>query len=464
MPVLTILHWIYLAVVICVISLMVFRRDVVLPSIFGIFIIGFVWHQGSLIKGAQTVFNALEASGTDLFSIMLVIALMVAMLKSLQSMGADALMVAPAKKFMKKPAISYWVLAAVMFLAATFFWPTPAVALVGTILIPVAIATGLPPMAAAMAINLSGHGMALSGDLVLQGAPAITAKAAQVDVGAILVKGAMFSWITGIIALCVGFYILRKEIFRGIPHKTELLKENATNAKVPGYAKFFAGAVPVAFLTIVVVMIYSNLNPAVGSIRGGDATALLGGTAIMFMMLATAAHYRGKALEQVVVFLREGLLFAIKIFAPVIPIAGFFFLGAPEHAAAILGAGAPGFMFDLGKALAYSVPLSAAPLAFGIVLVGIMTGLDGSGFSGLPLVGALAAALGGPAGFDVATLAALGQVAAIWSGGGTLTAWAFGVVADAGIAGVSPIDLVRRNFIPVISGLLVATLVAIKLM
>ena len=108
--------------------------------------------------------------------------------------------------------------------------------------------------------------------------------------------------------------------------------------------------------------------------------------------------------------------------------------------------------------------MSAAPLAFGIVIVGIMTGLDGSGFSGLPLVGALAAALGGPAGVDVATLAALGQVAAIWSGGGTLTAWAFGVVADAGIAGVSAIDLVRRNFIPVSAGLLVSTIIAIIMM
>lgn len=464
MPELTILHWIYLAVVLCVIGLMIFRRDVVLPSLLGIFVIGVIWHHGSLIKGAQTVFSALQRAGSDLFDIMLVISLMVAMLKSLQSMGADALMVAPAKKLMKKPVISYWVLAAVMFLAATFFWPTPAVALVGTILIPVAIATGLSPMAAAQAINLSGHGTALSGDLVLQGAPAITAKAAQVDVSLVLAKGALFAWITGISALLIAFYLLRKEIFHGKPHKTELLKENKDNAEVPKYAKVFAVAVPAVFIIIVIIMIYSNLNPNVNSIKGGAATALLGGTAAMFMMLATVVHYGNKGLEQVIVFLREGFMFAIKIFSAVIPIAGFFFLGSPEHSVAILGKGAPGFLFDLGKALAYSVPLSATPLAIGIVIVGIMTGLDGSGFSGLPLVGALAAALGGPAGVDVATLAALGQVAAIWSGGGTLTAWAFGVVADAGISGVSPIDLVRRNFIPVISGLTISTIVAIMIM
>ena len=224
MPELTLLHWIYLAVVLTVIGLMILRRDVVVPCIVGIFVIGLVWSNWSLVGGAQIVFKALETAGTDLFDIMLVIALMVAMLKSLQSMGADQLMVAPAKKLMKSPPIAYWALAVVMFLAATFFWPTPAVALVGTILIPVAIAAGLSPMAAAMSLNLAGHGMALSGDMVLQGAPAITARAADVDVALILSKGAMFAWITGLIALTVAFFMLRKEIFNGKPQSSELLK------------------------------------------------------------------------------------------------------------------------------------------------------------------------------------------------------------------------------------------------
>ena len=234
--------------------------------------------------------------------------------------------------------------------------------------------------------------------------------------------------------------------------------------EAPSYAKFFAALVPFVFFAIVALMVQANLNPDLAPIRGGAATSLLGGTAAILMLMASFVHHKGKFLEQSVVFLREGLLFAIKIFAPVIPIAGFFFLGAPGHAVAILGEGAPGFMFDMGNALAMNIPMGAVPLAFGIVLVGIMTGLDGSGFSGLPLVGALAASLGGPAGVDVATLAALGQVAAIWTGGGTLTAWAFGVVADAGIAGVSPIDLVRRNFLAVITGLFVSTIVAIMIM
>ena len=87
-----------------------------------------------------------------------------------------------------------------------------------------------------------------------------------------------------------------------------------------------------------------------------------------------------------------------------------------------------------------------------------------SAFSGLPLAGALAGALGSGTGVDVVVLAALGQVAAIFTGGGTLVAWAFGACADAGVSGVGPAQLVRRNFVPVCTGIVAMTLLAIYLM
>ena len=42
--------------------------------------------------------------------------------------------------------------------------------------------------------------------------------------------------------------------------------------------------------------------------------------------------------------------------------------------------------------------------------------------------------------------------------------WAFGAVASAGVADVSPADLVRKNLIPVLSGIGVATVLAIILL
>ena len=158
----------------------------------------------------------------------------------------------------------------------------------------------------------------------------------------------------------------------------------------------------------------------------------------------------------------EGLLFSMKIFGVVIPIAGFFYLGSPENSQAILGEGAPGFLFEIGKAVAEVVPLSPFPVAFGMMIVGLVTGLDGSGFSGLPLVGTLASSLGSTMNIDISVLAAIGQVSSIFCGGGTLVAWA--TVAVAGIAGVDPLELARKNFIPVISGLILATVVGAFLM
>ena len=89
----------------------------------------------------------------------------------------------------------------------------------------------------------------------------------------------------------------------------------------------------------------------------------------------------------------------------------------------------------------------------------MITGIDGSGFAGLPLTGALAGALGRAVNFDVSTLAAVGQMGSVWTGK-TLTAWsAFAAVAA--FARVSIFECVRKVFLPVLCGLIVATVVAI---
>src|SRR5699024_8366747 len=162
--------------------------------------------------------------------------------------------------------------------------------------------------------------------------------------------------------------------------------------------------------------------------------------------------------------LREGFYFAIKIFAPVIPIAGFVFLGNPDDAGEILGEGTPGFLFDWGQIIATCLGDSPLITTFGIALDGILGVLDGSRFSVLLLTGALSAAVGAAPGLNVAILPYLGPVAGIFVGRGTLAAWAFGVAADSGVSAVKPVDLVRHNFIPVMVGLFVACLVGVFLM
>ena len=48
-----------------------------------------------------------------------------------------------------------------------------------------------------------------------------------------------------------------------------------------------------------------------------------------------------------------------------------------------------------------------------VLLVGMITGIDGLGFAGLPLTGALSGALGPVAGIHPTTLAAVGQMGAL---------------------------------------------------
>lgn len=477
---LTASHWVYLAVIIMILMFIMFRREVVVPSLVGIFILGLLAAQGqgvvdSFINGLQTIFGALLNAGIELFDIMLIITLMVAMLRSLQSQRADVLMVAPVKKLMVNPTAAFFVLGVMTYIAATFFWPTPTTALVGVVLIPVAIRMGLPAMGAAVAISLFGHGMALSGDLVIQGATKLTASAANVSTGEILTYTALFSFIVGGVAIAIAFYTIRRDMKKGIlkaskPEEatdfstTETGAEETATPQQGKYAKLFAILVPVVLLIVVSIMIYRAIFDRGNVISGGDATGFLGGTAIILLVLSTFGHEGFKGFEKIIDHLREGFYFAIKIFAPVIPIAGFFFLGNPENAGAILGEGTPGFLFDWGQLIATSLGDSPIITSFGIALVGILGGLDGSGFSGLPLTGALSAAVGTAPGLNVAILASLGQVAGIFVGGGTLAAWAFGVAADSGVSGVKPVDLVRRNFIPVMVGLFIACIVGILLM
>lgn len=484
--ILTSSHWVYLAVILTILLFIIFRREVVVPSLLGIFILGILSAKGlgvtdTFITGLQTVFQSLLNAGIELFDIMLIIALMVAMLKSLQAQGADILMVAPVKKLMINPTAAFFVLGVVTYIAATFFWPTPTTALVGVVLIPVAIKMGLPAMGAAVAISLFGHGMALSGDLVIQGATKLTASSANVSMGEILSYTALFSFIVGGVAIAIAFYTIRRDMKRGIlkvpdseesadltetesESETEAMSASENNLSTGKYAKIFAILVPVVLLAVVSILMFRAIFDRENVISGGDATGFMGGTAIILLALATFGHEGAKGFEKIIDHLREGFYFAIKIFVPVIPIAGFFFLGNPKHAEAILGEGTSGFLFDWGQLIATSLGDSPIITSFGIVIVGILGGLDGSGFSGLPLTGSLSAALGTGTGLNVAILASLGQVAGIFVGGGTLAAWAFGVAADSGVAGVKPVDLVRRNFIPVMVGLFIACIVGILLM
>ena len=447
---LTISHYAYLFMVLVVIVTMAFKKDTVLPCIIGIFVIGFL-SSGSLLTGVQAVYNALIASGNEFWGIIVVISLVVAMSKALRDIGADELMMYPIKKLMINPTIAFFGLGFVMMFFSWFIWPSPAVALVGAIMLPAAIKAGLPPIWAAVAMNIFGHGVALSSDYFIQGAPAITAKAAALESPLSLIQASIPLWLTmSVVTVCCSYFMLRKELkgFQQVAAATDM--EHRPKPSKGVY--LVALLTPLVFLLNVFVMYKCKL-------RGGDATALVGGTALLIMsFIAIVQHRLVDSLEKITDYIRDGFIFGIKIFAPVIVIGAFFFLGSEGIAKQILGDGATGLLSDWGLFLAQRVALSKFPVALIQMLIGGITGLDGSGFSGLPLVGSLAQTFSSAIAINKEKLAVLGQITAIWVGGGTIIPW--GLIPVAAICNVSPLELARKNMIPVLIGFIATLMVA----
>lgn len=469
---LTISHILYGLFTLIIIITMIFRKGVVLPTILGTFVIGWVF-SGNLITGFTAIFNANLVAAQELFSIFLIIMFMLALLHSLRDLGADKRMIEPIQKFMVNGHISFFILVVVTYVISLFFWPTPAVPLICALLVPAAVRSGLPAVTAAMVITLAGQGMALSSDYIVQVAPNLSGAAAGVDASAIADESLILSLVAGVVAIGI-VYIFHRKTIRSkddVRNEEELLtmktseesKNIAKTNNLSRWSKVFAILVPISLLVVVIVMMYSKLFSGGSGFVGGDGAAFVGGVAAILLLLATTAFGKQQALNYISNHITDGFVFAFKAMGPVIPIAGFFFLGSPEFSGSILGIEeGPSLLFGLVESVQEYVPQSALLAAFSILVIGIITGLDGSGFSGLPLTGALAASLETTS-IDATTLAALGQLGAIWTGGGTLVAWS-SLIAIAGFCGVSVMELVRRNFFPVMIGLIVATIVAVLLL
>src|SRR4051812_38462520 len=556
---LTAAHWVFLAGVVVILATMIMRKNIVVPAVVATFLTALVY-TGSLATGLSSVFNASLVAATSLFNIFLIIAMVTAMLRSLEGLGADRRMVAPFRKVMRNGHLAFWTLVIVTYFISLFFWPTPAVPLIGAVLVPVAIRAGLRPLAVGFTIAIAGQGMALSSDYVIRVAPGLSATAASTDPNVVADRAFVLSLIVGGIALAIGYAMeLRKmrrpsdellqdweiaadrgsavadaeEIIdedplaggtavpagsggtgsgpaggpgggrapateerelvgvgsggrisapvevpgeqhivghgislRGTPAGEPLPAEAHTITPVekPAASKFFAVFVPLAYLALIVYLIVATVSDSVPDLQGGDAAALVGGIALITMFGASFARNRSTFLETSAEHIVDGLVFAFKAMGVVLPIAGFFFLGNGDFSAQIMslgeGAKGPAFLYDLVVAGQNQLPTSGLITAFGILIVGMVAGLEGSGFSGLPLTGSLAGSLSHGAGVSSPTLAAIGQMGNIWSGGGTLVAWS-SLLAVAGFVRVPAVELARRCFLPVVAGLVVCTIFAV---
>lgn len=454
---LTPIHYIYLAFIIIIILAMVKKKDISLICILGIFILGIVG-TSSLYQSVMGIFNSFVYATKELMPTIFIISIITAMSGTLMDSGINDEMVSPFRKVIKNYWVAYWVIGIFMMILSWFFWPSPAVALIGALFLPIAKKAGLPAMGVAIAMNLFGHGIALSSDYIIQAAPKLTADAAGIPVADVLHSSIPLTITMGVVTTVAAFYFLRKDLKAGnlsdeyaldsVEEKPNMLIESRTIRRI-----LALGIVVLFGIDIVIMYIYK--------LQGGDATALIGGTAVFILSIVSILSYKKESLEKITDNLVKGLQFGFKIFGVVIPIAAFFYLGdaaITEIFGHILPENSNGIVNDLGAALANTVPINSVISSSTITVVGAITGLDGSGFSGISLVGSISkiflTALGG----GVATLTALGQIAGIWVVGGTIVPWA--LIPVAAICKVDAFELAKKNLKPVVIGLIATTIVA----
>lgn len=439
---LTPLHFIYLIGVITILTTMILRKDTPLVCIVFLFTLGLA-ASGTMTGGIQAVFSAILYAAKEFMEIIATIALITALSKCLSELGSDRIMMRSMSAVMKNSYVSWWVLGITMLIFSLFLWPSPSVALVGAILLPMAVKKGLNPLAAAMAMNLFGHGFALSGDFVIQGAPAITASAAGIDTHSIISDGMPLFLVMGITTVVAAFLLNRKNMGKTESASATEEQTESPEIRLPRVAMLLAVLAPAAFIADVVLMSTFDL-------KGGDATSLVSGTAVLVLVVGSVAGFGKKSLERFTDYISDGFLFAIRIFAPVIVIGAFFFLGGSGITQILGEKYQSGILNDWAVWLAGITPLNKYVVTLIQMVIGGLTGLDGSGFSGLPLVGALANTFGTAVNCSVPLLGALGQITAIFVGGGTIIPW--GLMPVAAISGVNPLELARKNFVPVMIG------------
>ncbi len=510
-------HLVFLLGLASMITAIALRKNDMIPAIVATFATAFAF-SGSVPNAIMSVFRATITSGTALFEIFIVIAAVTSMLAAMRAIGSDDLMVRPVSRWMVNGRVAYIVLFVFTYLLSLFFWPTPALALIGAVLLPAALKVGLPPLGAAVALAISGQGMSIASDYVIGLAPSISASGAGVPADDIADRALAISLIVGVTAAVLAYLLsVRPYMRRQAASELDLDGESdystggseialtdthsgsapdrstaeptgsgpsvasteVLEAELPGVedhdtritdrpylTRAWAIGVPAAFAAVLVYMLVGRFTDLVPWEDGAGAS-LVGGAALVLMALVTITSRRSEALEFCATHFIDGLSYAFKAMGIILPIAGFVYIGIPDYSGAILGLGEdvtpPAFLFDTVEAVQPYIPDNGAFVAFSMLFIGMAIGLDGSGWAGLPLTGGLAAALGPESGMDVATLAAIAQNGATWTGGGTLVIWS-SLVVVAGFCRIPVTELVRHLVVPVMAGLLLATGVAVLAM
>lgn len=505
-------HWVYLACVVIIIALLIARQSIVIPAIAATFVTVLVY-TGSFLSGISSIFTGTLTAGVALFEVFIVVAFVRALYESLKDAHALNSMVAPFVALMRSRGTTFWALAIAVGIFSLLFWATATAALVGTVLVPVALRMGLSTKTIG-AVMLVAGGIGTS-DYLLQALPGFTSSAAGVPAPAIAERAmiiVLLIAVPGLIllqiferrrtrqeALAHAGAVVDSGMLTSVPqgsqgssrqdaarqaHTAESVgagggrrsptsgTESAADPQIDVDATRKVASerrsrglgilVLVAFTGLAIYMVLPRFTDSIAIQASG--TALVTGLALILLVVVTAVDSPRNVLERSTQQFSDGLTFSFKAMGPVLPIAGFFLLGNADYSAQITGVeDTPGFFLDALAASSAFIPHNPFIGAFAVVIIGLLAGLDGSAIANIPVVASLAAGLAEVTGADPVTMAALAQVSAVWSGGGMLVPWSSYVLVVAAILGENPVALVRRVLLPTAIAFVFGTTMAVLL-
>lgn len=446
---------IYMLLTVIILVMIVKKKEITVAGIVAILLIGLI-HTKNPASAVIVLCSAITAGLSDILPVYIGISLIIAMTAALKKTGTDKYISVFLRSMPKNRSIAYFVIGIFMMIISFMIWPSPAVALLGALVLPAAIRAGLPPLYAASAMSLFGYGVALSGDFLIQGVPSIAAKSAGFSSSDLMPYLIPLWAVMSVTTILASYIQIRLE-----------LKKNGTQTMKSAGRKLFIPSCDrkkrkIILIVTIVLFLAAILAMILMDIKGDDATALIAGTALICTCAAGFIAYpRKEAAEQILGFMEEGFCSAMKVFAPAVVVIGFFSMGNTEISTQVLGEDAPGCITEIVGALMQTIHVPQLLLPVLLVIIGFIYSIDGSGFAGLMVIGAVAGSLTADP-ESVKLLTALGQIVIIWVGGGTLIPWS--MVPVSSVSGVSTYELAKKNLIPVCIGFLATAIAAAVMM
>lgn len=454
--------WIYFLFILLILLTIYFKKSPVLIGAFGVLTVGII-DSKNFFAGIQVAFRALLQTATDFLPIILLIGLVVGMTRMLKETKADTIIIKPFLR-LKKPFYIYWSVGLLLWVLTLFLWPTPAVSLIGAVILPIIHNTKLSPVGLALGLCIFGEGFGLSGDFIIQGAPGLLSKAAGIEVGSVVRTSLPIVIGSGLTAGVIGYFKLlsltkKEKLIKAkvtdINHKKtklitkyqqEKLEELSEPSKLLNTRiRFLSWLVIILYLLVIIYLLKAG-------IRGDSAAAATGGATILIIILGTLIINYKNSLTSFVSYIQDGLRFSMGVFAPIVVIASFFLLGTETGSEKILFRAGPGFLEQFALGISEVISLNIFTSILIVMAAAILGAMSGSGFSALPLVGGIAAALGEAGGVPVIPLAVLGQITAIWTDA-TMIPWGFPAVVGA-VTDTEPLEIVRHNILSWLGALL----------